>query len=193
MRERLSLGRIVAAGVIAMLAAIGPAQAVSAEPFMAGGELTSIDDGDVNAAGKSGRFIVRNRHVGGTISGSIGGVVFDDEPFTFTFKTNVPIQTQSGNIQGTLTFGEYEAKVIATSELGVTPVPCPADLAEMFGCIETQPGLFFFPGLLINGSVHFTEGAEGTGTVNAFIIPIIDPATGHILGVFKGGLRIQGE
>lgn len=193
MRERISLGGIVAAGVIAVLAAIGPVQAVSAEPFLAGGEITSIDDGDVKAAGNSGRFIVRNRHVGGTISGSIGGVVVDDEPFTFTFKTNVPIQTQSGNIQGTLSFGPYEAKIIAKSELGVTPVPCPADQAEMFDCIETQPGVFFFPGLLITGSVHFTEGADGMGTVNAFIIPIIDPATGHILGVFMGGLTIQGE
>lgn len=196
MCKRISLGRIMAAGVIAALAAIGPVQAVSAEPFQAGGEITSIDDGDVKAAGTSGRFVVRNRHVGGTISGVIGNTAITVEgvaqPFTFTFKTNVPIQTQSGNIQGYLSFGNYEAKVIGTSAIGATPVECPVMYAAMFGCIETEPGVFFFPGLLITGSVRFTEGAEGSGTVNAFIIPKLNDV-GHIVGIEAGGLRIQGE
>ena len=195
MSKRISLGRIMAVGVIATLAAIGPVQAVSAEPFMAGGYITSIDDGDVKAAGTSGRFVVRNRHVGGTISGVVGNTPINvdgvPQPFTFTFKTNVPIQSQSGNIQGSLAFGNYEAKVNGTSEIGATPVPCPPEYAAMFGCIETGSGLFF-PGLLITGSVRFTEGAEGTGTVNAFIIPKLD-ALGHIVGIEVAGLRIQGE
>src|SRR5688572_27917703 len=98
MGQRISLGRIVAAGVIALLAALGPVQAVSAEPFLAGGRITTIDDGDIKAAGNSGRFIVRNRAVGGFLTGFVGTDAFVEEPFTFTFKTNVPIQTQSGNI-----------------------------------------------------------------------------------------------
>ena len=196
MCKRISLGRIMAAAVIAALGAIGPVQAVSAEPFMAGGYITSIDDGDVKAAGTSGRFVVRNRHVGGTLSGVVGTTPIEvagvPQPFTFTFKTNVPIQTQSGNVQGYLSFGNYEAKVIGTSEIGATPVECQAVYATLFGCIETDPGRFFFPGLLITGSVRFTEGAEGSGTVNAFIIPKLD-ALGHIVGIEVAGLRIQGE
>lgn len=188
MGKRISLGRIVAAGVIAVLAAIGPVQAVSAEPFLAGGQITDIDQGDIKAAGNSGRFVVRNREVEGTISGTVGGVAFVNQHFTFTFKTNVPIQTQSGNIQGTLTFGPYEAKVIAKSELGA--IPCPAG-AEPF-CFTGADGNLYLPALLINGSVMFTEGAEGSGTVNAFVVPILNDQ-GHIIGVFAGGLTIQGE
>lgn len=191
MSKRMSLGRVVVTGVVAALAAIGPVQAVSAEPFMAGGEISSIDDGDVKAAGNSGRFVVRNRHVGGTISGVIGGgVPLDREPFTFTFKTNVPIQTQSGNIQGSLQFGPYEARVVGSSQLGVTPVPCPQGWEPW--CVETQPGSFFLPGLLINGTVVFIDGAEGNGLVNAFIVPMLSPE-GHIVGILAAGLTIQGE
>jgi hypothetical protein len=191
MNKRISFGRVVAAAAIAVLATIGPVTAVSAEPFAAGGQITSIDDGDVRAAGNSGRFVVRNRHVGGTLSGTVGGMVLVNEPFTFTFKTNVPIQTQSGNIQGTLTFADFEAKVIGRSALGVTPLECPAEVAERFGCIQTAPGVFFFPGLIITGTVRFTEGTEGSGIVSAFVIPIIDDQ-GHIVGVFAGGLSIEG-
>jgi hypothetical protein len=188
MGMRISLGRIVAASVIAVLAALGPVQAVSAETFLAGGRITTIDDGDTKAAGNSGRFIVRNRSVGGFISGFVGADHFAEEPFTFTFKTNVPIQTQSGNIQGTLSFGPYEAKVIAKSELGA--IPCPAG-AEPF-CFTGADGNLYLPALLINGSVRFTEGAEGSGTVSAFVVPILDDQ-GHIIDVFAGGLTIQGE
>jgi len=192
MSTRISLGRVMAAGVIAVLAAIGPVQSVSAEPFQAGGKITSIDDGDVKAAGTSGRFVVRNRHVGGTISGVIGTTPIhlegEAQPFTFTFKTNVPIQTQSGNIQGHLSFGDFDAKVIAKSEIGV--VPCPEGWEPW--CMEIQPGTFVLPALLITGSVTFTEGAEGYGTVSAYIVPRLSPE-GHILGVLDGGLMIQGQ
>ena len=190
MSKRISLGRIVTTAMIAALATISSVQAVSAEPFMAGGEISSIDDGDVKAAGNSGRFVVRNRHVGGTLSGVVGGLPFHGEPFTFAFKTNVPIQTQSGNIQGYLTFGDYEAKVIARSELGVTPVPCPQGWEPW--CVEAQPGSFFLPGLLITGTAVFTGGTEGSGGVNAFIVPRLNPE-GHIIGILAAGLQIQGE
>jgi hypothetical protein len=193
MSKRISLGRIVAASVIAAVAAIGPVQAVSAEPFRAGGEISTIDDGDVKAAGASGRFIVRNRHVGGTIAGVIGTTVIPadrPEPFTFTFKTNVPIQTQSGNIQGRLEFGPYEAKVIGMSQLGVTPVPCPAGWEAW--CVPGADSNLYLPGLLITGTATFTEGAEGGGTVSAFIVPKLTPE-GHIDGIIAAGLTIVGE
>jgi hypothetical protein len=190
MSKRISLGRIVAVAVIAALAAIGTVQPVSAEPFLAGGPIEDIDKGDVKAAGKSSRFVVRNRNVSGTIHGTVGDTSFAGVHFTFMFKTNVPIQTQAGNIQGSLSFGSYEAKIIAKSELGVTPVPCPEGWEPW--CVETEPGSYFLPGLLINGSVRFTEGAEGNGTVNAFVVPELSP-DGHIIGVIAGGLTIQGE
>ena len=90
--------------------------------------------------------------------------------------------------------GAYTAKVAAKSAIGVTPAPCPAAWAAVYGCIETAPGVFFFPGLLINGNLTFTSGdTQGHGTVDGWVIPIIDPVTGHIVGVFAGALSLQGS
>lgn len=169
MSKRFSLGRVVAAAVIAALAAFGSTEAV-AEDFGAVGQITDIDEGNVKAAGKSGRFVVKERTVTGTLSGIVGGTSVNEE-FTFTFGTNVPLMTQSGNIHGTLTFGNYEAKVAAKSQLGITPVG--------------------YPGLLINGTLTFTDGTQGHGVVDAWVIPnIVD---GHIVGVHAGMLTIQGN
>lgn len=201
MSKRFSMGRVMAAATIAAFAAFGSTQAV-ADDFALGGQITTIDDGNVKAAGKSGRFVVKNRHVGGTLSGFIGDTPLVNVPFTFTFGTNVPIMTQSGNIHGTLVIdnGAYNAKVAAKSAIGVTPAPCPAAWAAVYGCIETAPGVFFFPGLLINGKLTLTNGdaqghgtVDGYGSVDGWVIPIIDPATGHIVGVFAGALSLQGS
>lgn len=191
MSTRMKLGSVVGAAMIAALVALGPVQALAAQ-FVAGGQITTIDDGNVKAAGKSTRFVVKDRNVGGTLSGFIGDTLLGNAPFTFTFGTNVPIMTQSGNIHGTLTLGDYAANVAAKAQLGVTPAPCPAEWAATFGCIETSPGLFFFPGLLINGTLTFTDGAQGHGVVDAWVIPLIGPG-GHIVGVFAGALMIQGN
>ncbi|HEV2054504.1 MAG TPA: hypothetical protein VGV06_04930 [Methylomirabilota bacterium] len=39
----------------------------------------------------------------------------------------------------------------------------------------------------------FTDGAQGHGTVDAWVIPIIDHNSGHIVGVFAGALLLQGN
>ncbi len=58
--------------------------------------------------------------------------------------------------------------------------------------MEIEPGTFVLPALLITGSATFTEGAEGHGTVSAYIVPRLSPE-GHILSVLDGGLMIQGQ
>lgn len=52
-----------------------------------GSEGWSITPGDVGAAGKSGRFVVKDRTVTGVFVGAISG------PFSSTFGTNVPRST----------------------------------------------------------------------------------------------------
>jgi hypothetical protein len=145
------------------------------------GPIVGIDDGKVKAAGKSGRFVVKNRHVTGTLSGVVG----DDEPlagvpFTLTFGTNVPLMSQSGNLHGVLSFGPYQARVTAKSEIGLTPLGC--DGADGCTCMPTTEGNFR-PGLIIEGVATFTHGTTGHGTASAWLIPMIDE-TGHIIGVF---------
>jgi hypothetical protein len=136
----------VAGLAIVLAIGLGPAHAVS--HFLLSGLIDSIDEGNVDAAGGSGRFVVKDRHVGGHLGGAIGDQLLTNVPFQFTFGTSVPLMTQSGNLHGRL-----------------------------------ECGGGFLPGLLITGTVTFTKGTTGHGTVDAFIVPILD-AGGHIIAAF---------
>ena len=168
----------VAGLAIVLAIGLGPAHAVS--EFLLSGLIDSIDEGNVDAAGGSGRFVVKDRHVGGHLGGAIGDQLLTNVPFQFTFGTNVPLMTQSGNLHGRLEFAGYEARVAAKSELGLTPIPCEPGTP---GCVAVPGGGGFLPGLLITGTVTFTKGTTGHGTVDGFIVPIFD-AGGHIIAAF---------
>ena len=171
----------------ALVAAIGcvsaPAFAGPHVPFSVSGTITMIDTGDVKPAGQSGRFIVRDRHITGTFTGSISA------PFVITFDTNVPIATQSGRIHGRLIAGVYEANVTMASSTGATPVEC--DIPDGSTCIAT-PGGNFVPGLLLNGRMNFLNGAKGQGSVTGWLIPVLDDQ-GHIVNILVSQLAISGQ
>lgn len=152
------------------------ATAVGGVAFAPYGSYTDIDQGDVTAAGGSGRFIVKDRHLRGVFVGpSLVG------PYELTFGTNVPLETQSGEIHGkavinTVT-GPVEANVQASSTPGVCELPL----------------LFGYPALLINGTYSFTSGAAGNGVLLACVTPDIDPLTGHILGLIAAEVELIGQ
>ena len=139
-----------------------------------GNPWPGIDQGDVSPAGKSGRFVVKDRTVTGSLTALLPGS--PEGRFAFVFGTNVPLLTQSGQIHGTLSIdgGRIEARVIATSVLqGSTPEGLPI--------------------IGITGKLTFTSGARGTGDIQGVIIPVLDPDTLHILGLAYGELGIAGE
>ena len=119
-------------------------------PFAASGPILTINDGDVDAAGSSGRFVVKNRTVTGMFYGSIGGT--QGVSFVITYGSNVPIATQSGQIHARLIAGSHEAAVVLESSIGVTPVPCA--IPDGATCIATPTGNFI-PGLLLDGKATF--------------------------------------
>ena len=175
----LLFGVVVAAlGLVSMPAFAGPHV-----PFSVSGTITMIDTGDVKPAGHSGRFIVRDRHIAGTFTGSISA------PFVITFDTNVPIATQSGRIHGRLIAGVYEANVTMASSTGATPVVC--NIPDGSTCIAT-PGGNFVPGLLLNGRMNFLNGAKGQGSVTGWLIPVLDDQ-GHIVNILVNQLAISGQ
>lgn len=156
-------------------------------PFSASGPILTIDTGDVKPAGQSGRFIVRDRQVTGTLAGSIGGTA--GVPFVITYDSNVSITTQAGRVHARLIAGVYEANMVLASSIGLTPVPC--DTPDGATCIAT-PGGNFVPGLLLNGNMNFLSGATGHGTVTGWLIPIVD-AQGHIVSIVASLLTISGQ
>lgn len=180
--------RILAAITLPLLVSLSNVAWAQTEPFSATGQITSIDAGEVKPAGKSGRFVVQERHVEGTLTGDING------EFLMTYTANVPITTQSGQLHGTLDMSDnsgttYVARFQATSSMGLTPLGC--DTSDGITCIGASEGNFV-PGLLINGTLTFTEGSQGYGMISAWIVPELDPE-GHILGVVGSQITIGGQ
>jgi hypothetical protein len=112
MKKRLGFISLV---LVLMLTALMPTSVVAAKPakfadFNASGVITYITGGDVLPAGKSGRWRVIERELGGQLSGDING------DFALVYKANVELATQAGNLQGTLQTGSYSLKVNGTIE-----------------------------------------------------------------------------
>jgi hypothetical protein len=168
------------AGAVGLVSLLTVAPASAATTFLLTGLVEGIDEGDVNAAGTSGRFVVRDRHITGQLSGTIGNQLLSNTAFQFTFRTNVPLTTQSGNLVGTLSFNGYEARVAAKSSLGLTPIAC---VVGTTGCVPVGGGEGRLPGLLITGTLALINGLTGNGTVEGFVVPILD-AEGHIIAAF---------
>ena len=146
-----------------------PAVASAGSPFVdfsSVGTITSITEGNVVPAGDSGRYVVKERVVEGAFGAPLAA------PYTFTYGSNVPIETQSGSIHGTLEVGDYEAKVRARSS------PVGGGFC---------PGYGFFGVLSIEGSFAFTAGTQGQGTFGAVVWAVID-GEGHIQDVLPAGL-----
>ena len=126
--HRLTLTVLLAAALVAIAGATGQIAMAKGEPtqFVSQG-LTDIlfdpatppgiDQGDVKPAGKSGRFVVKDRTVTGALTAILPGS--PEGRFTFVYGTNVPLLTQSGQIHGTLSIagGEIEARVSGRSSL----------------------------------------------------------------------------
>jgi len=180
--EILCWGFVAAVGCVTTPAWAGPHV-----PFSASGTILTIDAGDVRAAGQSGRFIVRDRHITGTLTGAIGGST--GVPFVITYDSNVPLTTQSGRIHARLIAGVYEANMTMASSVGPTPVEC--ETPNGATCIATPAGNFV-PGLLLNGRMNFLSGAKGQGNVTGWLIPILDEQ-GHIVSIAASLLTLAGQ
>lgn len=183
--------RVASVLICVVITALGllsaPAFAGPQVPFSASGTILTIDTGDVRPAGQSGRFIVRDRHITGTLTGSIGGTT--GVPFAITYDSNVPIATQSGRIHARMVAGVYEANMTLASSTGPTPVEC--ETPNGLSCIAT-PGGNFVLGLLLNGRMNFLSGAKGQGTVSGWLIPILDEQ-GHIVSIAASLLTLSGQ
>jgi hypothetical protein len=179
--------RLFCTGAVLLVVLSMPVFAGPHVPFSASGTILTIDTGDVRPAGQSGRFIVRDRHITGTLTGSIGGTA--GVPFVITYDSNVPLATQSGRIHARMIAGVYEANMTLASSTGPTPVEC--DDPNGVTCIAT-PGGYFVPGLLLNGRMNFQDGAKGQGAVTGWLIPILDEQ-GHIVSIAASLLTISGR
>ena len=151
-----------------------PAAALAAKPasFGASGTITYISPGTVTPSGKSGRWVVVERELGGTF---LSGNIYGD--FTMTYKANVELSTQAGNLNGTLEAGPHVLKVNGKIQpLEMVPTPFGIDL----------------PKLTIKGHWTFTDGVRGQGNFDAWVIFIPTPE-GHVGIIVASALNLTGE
>jgi len=147
------------------------ALAVKPIPFSASGTISSISPGDVFPAGKSGRWVVADRKLTGTLSGDING------SFTATYRANVELETQAGTLYGTLEAGPYVLRVNGESRpLQMVPTS--------FG--------FELPMLTIYGSWIIIDGAQGQGNFDAWVVFISTPE-GHVDYILDSHIYLTGE
>ena len=171
MKRRLAFISLALALVLITLI---PAAALAAKPasFGAGGIVTYISPGTVFPAGESGRWVVVERELGGTfLSGNIGGA------FTMTYKANVELSTQAGNLHGTLKSGPYVLKLNGKIQpLEMVPTPFGIDL----------------PKLTIKGHWTFANGVQGEGSFDTWVIFIPTPE-GHVGSIVASGINLTGK
>ena len=171
MKKRLLF---VSLALALVLTTLMPAAALAAKPvsFDASGIVTCISPGTVFPAGESGRWVVAERQLSGTfLSGDIDG------DFTMTYKANVELSTQAGNLHGTLKVGSHVLKLNGSIQpLEMVPTPFGIDL----------------PKLTINGRWTFTNGAQGGGEFDTWVIFIPTPE-GHVGSIVASALNLTGN
>lgn len=162
----------LALAVVATASIWAAALAAKPVPFSASGTVDNISDGDVFPAGESGRWVVAERELTGTLSGDING------EFTMTYKANVELETQAGRLHGTLEVGSHVIKVNGEVE----------PLTQV-GVIywEVEPDVWMdMPKLKLTLGGHFTfiNGAQGNGEFDADVVfvPTLD---GHVDAVLS--------
>lgn len=168
----------VSLALVLMLMALAPtALAAKPQPFYAAGVITGIEDtviGD-NAfpAGDSGRWRVVDRQIEGELlSGDITG------SFLMTYKADVELVTQAGNLHGTLETGGYTFRVNGKIQpLEMVPSPLGVDL----------------PKLTISGHWSLVAGSgPGQGNFDAWVIFIPDEY-GHVVAIVASSFVMDGN
>lgn len=157
-----------------VLTTLMPTAATAAKPvsFSTSGIITYISPGTVVSAGESGRWRVVERELSGAfLSGDI------NSNFTMDYKANIELSTQAGNLNGTLEAGPYILKLNGKIQpLEMVPTPFGIDL----------------PKLTINGRWTFTEGVQGQGNFDAWVIFIPTPE-GHVGSIIASAFNLTGQ
>ena len=174
-------GKILLIGLALALSSIlsMPTPAFAAKPveFSASGTISSISTGYVLPAGNSGRWVVHERELCGTISGDING------DFVLSYKANVN-ENQEGNLDGKLTVGQdaYIMRMNGKSQ--------PMDF------VWFEPFNTFLPRLSINGNWTFIKGEQGNGNYEAWFvfIPYVDEQGNvHVGQIVSSALELNGK
>ena len=161
-RKILMVGLVLALALVL----VAPAPVLAAKPatFEAVCSISAIDEGNPFAAGQSGRWVVPERTIIGTVTGDIEG------DFILTYRANVTAD-QEGNFHG-------EMAVTDADDSWTIKVNGKSEGTEFVGWSEIptgNPQMPYLPilSITINGHWTFVDGACGNGTFNDAVIIFI--------------------
>ena len=158
-----------------LLVMVMPLSALAAQPvpFGASGTISAISAGDVLAAGGSGRWVVQERELCGSLCGDING------DFVLSYKANVD-ENQAGNLAGKLVVGQSDYIM----SLNGKSQPMDFVWFEALG--------IYLPRLSINGHWTLTGGDKGEGDFEAWFVflPYIDEQGNVHVGQIVGSAII---
>ncbi len=166
---------ITLALVLLMTMLVPGAALAKPQTFYAGGVITGIEDTIIgeNAfpAGESGRWRVVGREITGELSGDVNG------SFIMTYKANVELATQAGNLQGDMIVGDESFKVNGKIQpLEMVPTPLGIDL----------------PKLTITGHWNMDGKGPGNGDFEAWVIFVPDEY-GHVVMIIASSFVMEGK
>ncbi len=181
MRRRFAVFSLVLVAVLVMVLPGAVMAKQPSEPFSASGIITGIEDTKVGVnafeLGVSGKWLVKDRSINGTLEGAI------DSEFTLTYGGIFSIETQAGCLVGTMDAGDRTFFVVGTIN--------PYELVPMGG--------YDLPKLTISG--YWTEKLprqqgryqkRSTGTFDAWVIFIPD-AQGHVVQIVQSSFEMNGR
>jgi hypothetical protein len=152
-----------------MLSLILPTVAMAAKPaaFSAQGVMSSIDDGTVKQLGNSGLWLVKDRHITGTLTGDLVG------DYTITYGGVFRLTTQEGQLAGRM-------------EVGSTVI-------ALTGSVEPLTFTNFgAPILSIHGNWTVLKGEKANGSYQAYMVFVPD-AAGHVVQVLDSAFIMTGK
>ncbi len=179
MKRRIAVFSLVL--VVALLAVLPGTALAGKAPFSAAGVITGIEQTVVgeNAfpLGNSGKWLVRDRDIYGSLEGDI------QDDFTLTYGGIFSIQTQAGCLAGTMTAGSRTFFVVGT----IAPYqPVPTEYGDL-------------PRLDISG--YWTEKSarqfgryhgRQTGMFSAWLIFVPDEQ-GHVVQIVASSFEMNGR
>ncbi len=185
MRKRLFF---ISLALALVLTTLMPAAALATKPglegFEASGTIAYITPGKVLPAGKTGKWVVVERELGGSLSGDINGA------FTMDYKAIVEsLLTQAGTLHGTLAMDDGSYVLQVKGE--IQPLVWEGWYLPP-GVDPDYPDGIPYLRLTIGGEWRFTNGTWGRGDFEAWAI-FIPTAEGHVGFITASDFTMTGQ
>ncbi len=158
----------------ALAAKTPPVPPAPSSSFSAQGELSFIDTGTVKEIGKSGKWLVKDRHIQGEfVTGDLG-----PSAYTITYGGVFDLATQAGNLAGSMEVGSRQIGIVGK--------------VEPLTMVYFAPYNMNLPKLTISGHWAGLRGLGAEGSYEAWMV-FVPTADGHVRYIVASSFAMTGK